>query len=68
MALKEWLQGLGAIALIVAVIFIICIPIIVGIVIAMAVAGYLGLSGLLWWCVVIFVALVIWGIIGKLSN
>lgn len=60
------LKGMGIVALILGVILLICLPIIIGIVIAMAVAGWLGTSGLLWWCIVIFVALVIWGILGRL--
>ena len=64
--LSDWLAGLGIVALIIIVIFLICLPIVIGIVIAMAVAGWLGVSGLLWWCIVIFVALVIWGILSKL--
>jgi hypothetical protein len=64
--LSDLLAGLGIIALFFVIILLICIPIVVGVVIAMAVAGYLGVSGLLWWCIVIFVALVIWGILGKL--
>ena len=64
--LSEWLSGLGFIALTIVIIILICIPIIIGIVIAMAIANYFALSGLLWWCVVIFIALVIWGILGRL--
>ena len=64
--LSDWLAGLGIVALIIIVIFLICLPIVIGIVIAMAVAGWLGVSGLLWWCIVIFVALVIWGILSRL--
>lgn len=63
---KEILEGLGMLSLIVVFILLIIIPIVIGIVIAMAVAGWLGTTGLLWWCIVIFVALVIWGILGKI--
>lgn len=62
--IEDWLAGLGIVVLILVVILIILIPIIIGIVIAMAVAGWLGATGLLWWCIVAFVALVIWGILG----
>lgn len=64
--ISDWFTGLGIIALIAAIIFLIFIPIIIGVVIAMAIAGWLGVSGLLWWCVVGFIALVIWGILGAL--
>lgn len=64
----EFLKSLGVVALIIGIILLICIPIFVGIVIAMAVANWFNASGILWWSIVIFVALVIWGIIGKLSQ
>ena len=63
----DFLKGLGVIALIIGIILLICIPIIVGVVIAMAVANWLAVSGILWWAIVIFVAMVIWGILGALS-
>lgn len=66
--LSDWLTGLGIVALILFIAFLIFIPVIIGVVIAMAVANYLGVSGLLWWCIVIFVALLIWGILGKLNR
>ena len=64
----EFLKSLGVVALIIGVILLICIPIFIGIVIAMAVANWFNTSGILWWSIVIFVALVIWGIIRKLSQ
>lgn len=65
--ITDLLTELGIIAIIIVVILIICIPIIVGIIIAMAVANWLAVSGILWWAIVIFVAMVIWGILGALS-
>lgn len=64
----EFLKSLGVVALIIGIILLICIPIFVGIVIAMAVANWFNASGILWWSIVIFVVMVIWGIIGKLSQ
>lgn len=65
---NNFLEGLGVIGLIIIILCLIFIPIIIGIVIAMAVADYFKVSGLLWWCIVAFVTLVILGILGKLSN
>lgn len=62
----DWLTSLGIILLFLVIVCIIIIPIIIGIVIATAVASWLGASGLLWWCIVLFVAFVIWGILSAL--
>lgn len=64
--LEEYLYGLGIVVLFIVIALLILIPIIIGIVIAMAVANWLDVSGLLWWCIVLFVAFVIWGILGSL--
>lgn len=63
----DYLQGLGVIALIIGLILLICLPIIAGVVVAIALANYLAVSGILWWAIVILTTLIIWGIIGKLS-
>ena len=65
---SDILAGLGITALICIILIAIFIPFIIGIVIATAVAGYFGATGLLWWSIVIFVALLIWGILGVLSK
>ena len=65
---NNFLEGLGLISLIIITLCLIFIPIIIGIVIAMAVADYFKVSGLLWWCIVAFVTLVILGVLRKLSN
>ena len=65
---NDWLAGLGIVALIIVCLFIIFIPIIVSVGIATALAAYMGVSGFLWWCIVIFVTLVLWGILGKLFD
>ena len=63
----DYLQGLGIIALIIGLILLICLPIIAGVIVAIALANYLAVSGILWWSIVILTTLIIWGIIGKLS-
>lgn len=64
--ITDYLAGLGMAALILIVLCIIIIPIIIGIVIAIAVANWLGVAGLLWWSIVILVALIIWAILGAI--
>ena len=65
---NNWLEGLGMASLIVVCLCIIFIPIIAAVVISIALANYFGITGILWWCVVIFITLILWGILGKLFN
>lgn len=64
----SFLEGLGALTIIGVLLLIIFIPIIAGIVVAMAMASWCGASGILWWSIVIIVTLIIWGILSALNK
>ena len=67
MDIIDYLAGaglIGMICLIISIIvFVFCAPIIVAIVIA----NYLGLSGIIWWAFVVVIWLIIASLISKLS-
>ncbi len=67
MDIIDYLAGAGLIGIIcliiLVVVFMFCAPIIVAIVIA----NYLGLSGIIWWAFVVVIWLIIAGVISKLS-
>ena len=62
------LEAYGVIGYILFIIAIIVIRIGVVIVVAGAIASYLGLSGILWWCSAIVIFLLINGLISALSR
>lgn len=62
------LEAYGIIGYILFIIAIIVIRIGVVMVVAGAIANYLGLTGLLWWCSAIVIFLLINGIISALSK
>ena len=66
--MSKFLSTLGVLFIVAFILFVVFIPPIAGVIIAMALAGWLGVSGILWWAIVIVVTLIIWGILGKLYN
>lgn len=62
------LEAYGVIGYILFVIAIIVVRIGVVIVVAGAIASYLGLTGILWWCSAIVIFLIINGLISALSK
>ena len=62
------LEAYGVIGYILFIIAIIVVRIGVVIVVAGAIASYLGLSGILWWCSAIVIFLLINGLISALSR
>ena len=68
MDIIDYLMGAGVIGIICLIIliavFLFCAPIIVAIVIA----NYLGLTGIIWWAFVVVIWLIIAGILTKLNS
>ena len=62
------LEAYGVVGFILLIISIIVIRIGVVIVVAGAIASYLGLTGILWWCSAIVIFLLINGLISALSK
>ena len=62
------LEAYGVIGYILFIIAIIVVRIGVVIVVAGAIASYLGLTGMLWWCSAIVIFLIINGLISALSK
>ena len=62
------LEAYGVIGYILFIIAIIVVRIGVVIVVAGAIASYLGLTGILWWCSAIVIFLIINGLISALSK
>ena len=62
------LEAYGVIGYILFIIAIIVVRIGVVIVVAGAIASYLGLTGILWWCSAIVIFLIINGLISALSR
>ena len=62
------LEAYGVIGYILFIIAIIVVRIGVVIVVAGAIASYLGLTGILWWCSAIVIFLIINGLISSLSK
>lgn len=62
------LEAYGVIGFILFIIAIIVVRIGVVIVVAGAIASYLGLTGILWWCSAIVIFLLINGLISALSK
>ena len=62
------LEAYGAIGVILFIIAVIVIRIFVVIVVATAIATYLGLTGIVWWCTAIVIFLIINALISKLND
>lgn len=62
------LEAYGVIGYILFIIAIIVVRIGVVIIVAGAIASYLGLTGILWWCSAIVIFLIINGLISALSK
>ena len=63
MELGDLLVGLGIGAIIIVGIFILLLPIIVSLGLGILIANYFAVSGFLWWCVVIFMAAFLYGVL-----
>lgn len=68
MDIFDYLMGAGIIGFAILIIFIIIVIVLAPIIVAMAVANYLGLTGIIWWAFVIVIWLIISGIISRLSS
>lgn len=68
MNIIDYLTGAGVIGIIclilLVIIFLFCAPIIV----AIFIANYLGLTGIIWWAFVVVIWLIVVGIITKLNS
>ena len=62
------LEAYGVIGFILFIIAVIVIRIFVVIVVATAIATYLGVTGIVWWCTAIVIFLIINALISKLND
>lgn len=62
------LEEIGIISLIIFIVLIIIIPIIATIILGVAIANYLGLTGIVWWAFLVIFYLVISSILSKARN
>lgn len=68
MDFKNFIVDLGIAGLILLVFILILLPIIIALVLGIAIANFFAVSGITWWCLVIFMALIIYGVIYKLYE
>lgn len=64
----NFLEDLGAVALLLLIIVILAVEFLVVAVAAGYIASLLGVSGILWWCIAIVIFLLINGILGALGR
>lgn len=68
MDIIDYLTGAGIIGIIVLCLLVVIFLFIAPIIVAVFIANYMGLTGIIWWAFVIVIWLLISGILSKLSS